>query len=237
MRRIMLLILLAFAGPASAQSYQDEFDVRFGSARVAQLILAVNETGETYALAGRANSTGLVAIFRSFRFDLAATGRRNGNAFIAFSYREDVDTGQRASTVSMRWQGGTPVIDARAPDGPIEAWDIEPSAQTGTIDPLSALYSVLRPRPEAELCNLNQAVFDGRRRSQITLGAPRADGATRVCGGAYRRIAGFSPEDMAERTEFPFTASFVQDAAGQWILQSVDLQSLYGPVRITRSEP
>lgn len=235
MRRFILALLLTLAGPLSAQSYQDAFDLRFGTARVARLILAVNDTGDSYALAARAESTGLVAIFRALRFDVAATGDRTGDRLTSLSYREDVDTGRRASTVSMRWQGGAPVIDARMPDGPAEAWDIEPAAQTGTIDPLSALYSVTRPRAETALCGFTHADFDGRRRSEVTLGRLREDGEFRLCNGIYRRVAGFSPDEMAERVEFPFNARFAQGADGLWSLQSVELQSLFGAMRITRA--
>ena len=235
MMRCLLVILILAAAPAAAQT-QQEFDVRFGALRVAQLILAVREEGASYALAGRAESTGMVAVFRRFRFDMAATGTRGAAGLASLSYREDIDTGRRASTVDMRWQGGVPVVDARSPDGPPEPWDIDPPEQTGTIDPLSALYSLARPRPEAELCNIALAVFDGRRRSALSLGPATVDGAGRICGGLYARVAGFSPEDMAERREFPFTARFASGPDGLWALTSVELQSLYGPVRILRTE-
>lgn len=236
MRSALFALALALAPPALAQTTQDAFDVRFGAIRVAQLILAVNDTGSGYALAGRAESTGLVAVFRALRFDMAATGTRTSGRLSALTYREDIDTGRRASTVEMRWQGGVPVIDAQSPAGPAEPWHIDPQAQTGTIDPLSALYSLARPRAEGALCNFTQTVFDGRRRSSLSLGPVRAEGAMRVCAGAYTRVAGFSPEEMAEQTRFPFTATFAEITPGQWALTSVDLASLYGPVEIVRTE-
>lgn len=235
MRHFIFVFLVFLAQPAATQSYQDSYELRFGTLQVARLVLAVNATADGYALAGRAESTGLVGLFRTLHFDMNATGTHSGNQFAAQSYREDVDTGRRASTVDMQWQDGRPVVITRAPLEPQAAWHIDPATQTGTIDPLSAVYSIARPRPEAELCGFELDVFDGRRRSQVMLGSPTVQNGRIICRGAYSRRAGFSPEEMAEQTEFPFTAVFAPTTQGLWVLESLDLASLYGAMRITRA--
>ncbi|MBF9034024.1 DUF3108 domain-containing protein [Rhodobacterales bacterium HKCCE2091] len=227
------LVLMAAGVPA--QTAQQEFDVRFGGVRVARLVLAAREDGGAYAVAGRAESTGMVAVFRSLRFDMEAAGRIDGERPVPASYAEDVDTGRRVSTVTLRFSGGRPVVDAITPADPPQPWDVDPAAQAGAVDPLSALYRLARPRLSDALCGWSEAVFDGRRRSDLVVGPPVPMAGGVACEGLYRRVAGFPPEDLAERRDFPFTAFFSETAEGRWVLTRVDLQSLYGAVRITRN--
>ena len=236
MRWISWVFVLILASPVSGQTQQISYDVRVSGLRVASVIVAINDDGSTYALASRTESIGLASLFRDLRFDMAATGTIRDGRLMPLSYREDVDTGRRASLVAMRWQGGIPVIDARQPAGQLGSWDIDPADQSGTLDPLSAMYSIARPRPADALCDFGQEVFDGRRRSGLALAPAAWDGDARSCTGRYTRIAGFTPEEIAERTEFSFDVRFERRGDGLWVLTSVDLQSLYGPVRIVRAE-
>ncbi|MBF9030224.1 DUF3108 domain-containing protein [Rhodobacterales bacterium HKCCE3408] len=234
LRFLLAGVALVIATGASAQTYRQDFDVRWNGLRVARLVLAVRDEEAAYALAGRAESTGMAAIFRSVRAEMSAQGSFDGDRPRPFAYSEDLDTGRRASTVTLSYRDGVPEIVARNPDGPPEPWDIDPADQSGTIDPLSALFSLVRPRAAEATCGWSEDVFDGRRRSRLMLGTaePSADGIS--CPGLYERIAGFRPEELADRTDFPFRATFREGPDGLWVLTGIELQSLYGPVEISR---
>lgn len=231
---IRLLVLLA-VWPTMLMAGDDltaRFDVRFGPLRVAEIVIAATETGDAYAAAGRVTGAGLAGAFRDIHFDMAAEGRRDGPHLVPLTYREDVNTGRRASRVALRYVDGLPVVVSALPVRATRDWDIDPAEQPGTIDPMSALYRLARPRPLAELCNWSVAVFDGRRRSSLSLDVAEADGASLLCEGRYARIAGFPPEAMAERGVFPFTAEYRRLPDGDWRLTRVVAQTLYGRVRI-----
>lgn len=239
MFRLACLIFVFLAAPLHADTVQHRFDLQFRGLTVAHLTLAENTAYRAdglYAIAGRAESTGLAALLREFRFDMQSSGAWDGTGtgFRPQSYVDDVQTGRRISSVDMRWQSGAPSVLSRSPDTS-EPWDIDPAQQTGTVDPLTALFALARSREEPELCDWSLELFDGRRRSRVSLQPTQPNGDTIDCVGVYTRVAGFSPDNMAEQTDFPFTAQF-QRSGDLWTLTQVDLQSLYGAMRIFRTE-
>lgn len=235
----LLTAAILLATPLRAEVIQTHFDMHLRGLNIARLTLADDTSYRdhaAYAIAGRLESTGLAGLFRDLRFDMQSIGDWRDGEIISQRYIEDVNTGRRASQVDMRWQDGIPVVEASTPGTAQEPWRLDPATQRGTIDPLSAVYALARTRPLGQLCDWSQDVFDGQRRSALSLGPATQSGDHTICQGAYRRVAGFSPEDMSERTEFPFTAHFTQGPDG-WRLTQVDVQSLYGLVRITRVQP
>ena len=72
------------------------------------------------------------------------------------------------------------------------------------MDPLTAMFATLRDVAPGQECQVSLKMFDGRRATRLTLGGRQAAGDKVTCAGEYRRVAGFSPEDMAEKTRFPF---------------------------------
>ena len=81
------------------------------------------------------------------------------------------------------------------------------------MDPLTAGWLLLRDVAPAELCSQDLSVYDGRRATRMVLGdaIPTEDGVT--CPGVYLRQAGYPPEDLAERTRYPFTLRYVEAGA------------------------
>ena len=232
---VLRLVLIACLMPASALAQEDiiaRYQVRFGPLRVADVMFQATETDSAYAAAGRVTSAGLAGAFRDIRFALSSQGWRDGTGPVPHFYREDVDTGRRVSEVEISYLSGIPSVQRIMPDPPPAAWDLSPEDQAGTLDPMSALYILARPRPLARLCDWSVAVFDGRRRSVLRLDPAETDGQDATCEGAYQRVAGFPPEDMAERRVFPFQATFTAMANGDWRLTRVETQTLYGRVRI-----
>jgi hypothetical protein len=230
--RLVLFLSLLPASAFAQADYTARYQIRFGPLRVAEAILQANETGDSYAAAGRVTSAGLAGAFREIRFDLASEGLIEASGLRPLAYREDVNTGRRLSEVALGYENGFPTILhalSLTDPGP---WALDPARQSDTIDPMSALYMIARPRGFDALCDWSILVFDGVRRSSITLGPVVLGGEVARCAGAYRRLAGFSPEDLDERQVFAFNAEFSQMEDGAWRLTRVETQTLYGRVRL-----
>ncbi len=82
----------------------------------------------------------------------------------------------------------------------------------GTVDPLTALYATLRDVDAGQECKIKLPMFDGRHSSQIVLGKPTVKGNADPCTGEYRRLAGFSDKEMAEKQRFAFTLTYAPTA-------------------------
>lgn len=218
--------------PVRAQEHS-RFDVRFRGVPVASVTVVSRETASAYALAGQVRAAGIGGLFADIRFDMAVEGQMSRAGPQPLSYREDVDTGRRQSRVEMSWSGITPRITAQDP--PPNPGAVPAASAAGPTDPLTALWQVLRDRPDGALCDRLLQVFDGARRSQLGLAAPHIADDTAQCAGEYRRLAGFPAAEMAERDSFPFTAHY-ERSGDVWRLTDVETSSLYGQVRIQRRD-
>lgn len=204
------------------------FSVAIRGITAGTLTVKGSETGGSYQTTGVLQSGGLVGLVKSLKYTAKARGAVRGNRFSPSRYDENADTGKRKSKTTMTYSGGVPKVVAGS------TGDLKPSSQKGTVDPQTAIYAAFRDVDEADVCKLNVQMFDGKRRSQVQLRSPRAEGAMIKCDGEYRRLKGFSAEDMAEKTRFPFNLFYAKTADGRYRVEKVVTQTLYGNATMTR---
>lgn len=232
---LTLSALLATASHAETIKDQAIFDLELRGITAGTLSFSANQEGEGYAVVGRLASSGLLAMVRKVSYDARAQGRIKAGRYIPSRYSEKADTGKRQSESVIEYQGGVPEVRVYNPPRDPAPFDVDASTQGGSVDPLTALYATLRDVAPGQECNRTVQMFDGRRASQLALGKPQAgtDG-TVTCPGEYRRVAGFSPEDMAEKTRFPFTLTYTPVETGVMRVTEVAMESLYGRARLVR---
>ncbi|MEP3347842.1 MAG: DUF3108 domain-containing protein [Litoreibacter sp.] len=228
-----LTLTLALTAPqmAAADGSTDaKFSVSIRGLTAGTLTVKGQESGGSYKASGVLQSGGLVGLVAKVKYSASTSGRVKGNRFSPTRYDEKADTGKRKSSSSMSYKGGVPTVSdyVSTPNG------VKPSTQKGTVDPMTALYAAFRDVGEAQVCKLDVKMYDGKRRSQVKLSSPRADGDMIKCDGEYRRLAGFSAEDMAEKTRFPFNLFYAKTADGRYRVEKVVTQSLYGTAVMKR---
>jgi hypothetical protein len=237
MRALLLpgLLSLSLAAPACAdQKDAAVFDISIRGITAATLQFGGSIKGRSYAAAGVLKSSGILGILKRIRYDASVAGSVAKGRFTPARYVEKADTGKRQSEAVMAYRAGVPQVKSYNPPRPAGQDGIDPATQGGTVDPLTALYAALRDVPVAEACTLKVFLFDGRRRSQVVLTAPKAEGETITCRGEYRRLEGFSPDDMAEKSRFPFTLTYVPAGDGMVHVGEISMDTLYGKGRMIR---
>lgn len=227
-----LALGLMLASPAAAETAK--FDLVLAGITAGSFSYDADIDDKTYSVTGRLKTSGMAAMLRKVSYTAAASGSVRGKTLQASRYDERADTGKRQSEVSMVWKAGVPQVVSYAPARKPRAWDIDAAAQTGTVDPLSAMLAVLRDVPAGQECGVRVAMFDGRRATEVSTGAPKTAGDRVICAGEYRRVAGFSPDDMAEKTRFPFTLTYAPGPGGQMQVQEVTMDTLFGKGRLVR---
>jgi hypothetical protein len=236
----VLLVLAAPATtPAQAQTAKvkdaAEFSVVVKGITAGTLSYSGVQDGAGYAVQGRLSTSGLAAFLRQFRYDAKARGSLSQGRYIPSSYTENADTGQRQSEATMGYAGGVPQVKVYKPARKPRSYDLDPASQGGTVDPLTAMYATLRDVDAGQECKVSLKMFDGRRASRLTLGKPRAEGEQVICTGEYRRIGGFPPEDMAEKTSFAFTLTYAPaPVEGRMQVVEVAMDTLFGRARMVR---
>jgi len=187
-----------------------------------------------YTVNGLIENTGLTRIFRKFAYRGAAWGIVNGAQLNPLVYRENADTGRRVSEVELSYDQGVPRVlryispKPAGPDAP------DPESQSGTVDPLTAIYALLRDVPRSGACKLDVVIFDGRRRSRIFMGQAADAGAIPVCKGVYERLQGFTAKEVSRHTRFDFVLSYSDPGTGRLRVEKIVFDSFYGTAALVR---
>jgi len=231
---LALAAALATTAPALADGASSgTFDLDIRGFRAGVLQFSGTTSGSSYAVAGKLESTGLAAAIRKIRYDAKSSGRVSSGQWSPARYEEQADTGKRQSQSRMEYSGGVPAeMIKESREGRPNF--VDPATQGGTVDPLTALYATLHDVQVGQACDLKLVMFDGARRSQITLSSAEQDGETITCAGEYRRLAGFSDKEMAEKQRFPFRLTYGAAEGDMVRVVSVTMDSLYGRASLTR---
>lgn len=234
---MVLTIAVALAQPALAQTAQEaaSFTVTINGLPVGAFSFAANRKGPAYAVKARASSSGLAGILRPFTLVSTARGVETDGRYSPQSYVSQSDGARAGRGGELAFKSGVPVVikadEEREPGAPI----VDPATQKGAVDPLTALYAVLRDTPREAACSLDLRLFDGHRGSRMTLSNPSATGDGVTCAGLYRRIDGYPPQELAERPTFRFSVTYQPTEGGQLRATELSLDSSYGPARLTRN--
>lgn len=239
MRLIASLIVLmaALGGPVAAgtaQSQQHLYTIKVRGLPVGTLSLALEATARSYAAAARVESTGLAAIVRSFHFAGTSRGALDGGRPAPARYEETADTGRRQSRAVMVYKDGAPSVVEYASTSPWGADSPDPSTQDDALDPATALFSLFRAQEVGRTCGRTLVMFDGRRRSHVRLGDARSEGGETVCEGEYRRLAGFTPEELSRHVAFPMRVVLTTGPDGLARIERVEVRSVYGLATLHR---
>jgi hypothetical protein len=224
---------IALAGTGAAQAgEQMVYDIQLLGISLGQLYLAGEEARGSYAVEARFRSSGLMAAVSGFSAAMSVEGRVQGNAFAPLAYREDVETAQRRTWAELRYAGGVPRLTGEK-QGTETAPPVDPATQAGTLDPLTPTWIVMRDQPRDGLCRMDEVLFDGARRTRITLKPVGQEGDRVRCSGRFERLAGYAPEDLAQQSTVPMV--LIYEPWGEMMrLQSLRFGTPLGQVQVTR---
>lgn len=229
-----LCLSLGLSGAAMAAD-EGVFDISVAGVRAATLSYAGRIEAGQYAASGQLRSTGLLRFFAQVAYGAEVQGSYRAGRFQPRHYRETAQEGDESYAAEMRYLRGVPQPKGYAPprSRPTEALD--PASQAGTVDIMTVVFAVLRDQPREAVCDLAKQLFDGVRRSQVTLANPQvlADGPIR-CAGEYRRLQGFSAKAMAERQSFPFTMTYLPLPDGRYRVHEIRTPTTFGNAVIQR---
>lgn len=233
--RLFVASLLLAAAPARAQDGTAEatFDITVRGFLVAVVGMTGIEQNGAYSTRGRMETRGIAGVLRKAYYHGYARGRRQGARYVPEFYEERADTGRRKSEAVIEYTRGVPSLKKYSPPRPVKPQDVDPATQGGTLDPMTAIYVLLRDRPVEELCTDRIKTFDGKRLAEVVLGGLRREGEMWRCDGVYRRLRGFTEKEMSRKVEFPFTSLWrVSDGVAR--VEIVETDTLYGRARLER---
>lgn len=228
------LITVMLAGPGAAEQANQSYSVYVGGLRAGTINLATDVNNDSYAARGVVKADGLLALFSDFGFDGTVRGALSGkwNARPR-SYQGAHKNRSGARNTVMAFSGNRPVSIEMTPKREKRSYDIDPLAQSGTVDPITASFMLLRDRPAEAACSQKIEIFDGVKRSRISLGKRQKTDTGWACGGTYERLAGFSQREMEKKRQFDFLLFFTEKD-GLAMVEKFQTESIAGKVVAVR---
>jgi len=219
---------------AEAQIDQRRYDVRIAGFPIGQVNYDVKVTGSKYELQGFLGSTGFFGSFINTRYSGAVIGSLTRSTLKPRIFRGRFERGRQFATVDIEFAGNRPVKVTRFPARPAQPYDIDPKSVSGVIDPISALYFLMRDRPAKALCKQDFMIFEGNRTARIIVqDDPKSeDGMT--CLGAYIRVGGFTDAQLEDRTQFPFRLYYVPTQSGNFTVSRFVATTIFGNATAVR---
>ncbi len=232
---VAMLLCLCTLTPARADD-RGVYDVLLGSVPVGVFAFSGVEARGRYSLAGQLRTTGLIGAVTNVRYDAKTVGRVQGRRFVPSVYEEQATIGNRKTDLTITYRNGVPLPPRFSPPRENGRSGVEPAEQGDALDLLSALYILFRETPSSELCSFRTFIFDGVRRTGLTLQALRRSPTEVVCRAEYRRIEGFSVAELRRRETFDFQLVYTPVGGGLWQVDRADLESVYGVVSLKKRD-
>lgn len=239
-KRVLVFVFLCLAAPAAAGQTGGAFAVRALGVKVGDFSLTGSVSAGKYTASAQFVTTGLIGAVASVHFLLSATGTRSGSRFAPQHYAEQMDTGERRSRARLTYSGGVArstgaqtgdrSTGAQTGGGPHAVSDAQ---QQGAVDPLTAMFVVLRDQPREGLCRTRQTIFDGERLSRIVLTTRSEAGGEVTCTGLFRRLAGFAPDVMRKHRQFALRVTYAP-AGSVMRAMRMRAETIYGPATLVR---
>lgn len=227
--RAVVVAALSAGSPALAGS--TVYDLSLKGVRLGEITIDAEQSGDSYRAASRIVSTGLVGAFTDFGFEGEASGRLAADGSVAPERFRAKSVSPRAKRrTEIDWQGAMPVrVSVEPPRGK----EPDPARMVGALDPVSAGFALLRDNAPENVCATRVDVYDGSRRSRLTLGAPVAGEGTLSCSGSYARLEG-EAHSLSSQTEYPFTLVFRERGDGLMRLDRIETQTRFGRAVVAR---
>lgn len=182
---LLLLPLLLASGSGFAESQRLRYFVWVGGAVLFDLTLGYALDSQDYAVELSGELVGVPSLFYDFTLSASAAGTLPGGRPVPARYRlELVDDGKPEWLRLDYDAAGLPARSAEPPLGDEGRGPLSPADIRGALDPLGAILALLL---QGGACEGSAAIFDGRRRFDVTL-ADR--GAGRLKASAYNVYSG-----------------------------------------------
>ncbi len=234
-RYLLLLSVLAAGFPASADTELHRFGLYFGGVKAAQVEVRADVASAKYAVTATMQASRILSIFADFEHESSASGRVRNGELVPTRFESRTKTPKRQSEVEMEFRSGRPVVLSYRPERDPRPYDVNPSDQRGTRDLTTTALLMFRSVAREDLCNTTYELFDGRRRTRVTLAEPEFKDTEAVCQGTFFRVAGYPQHVIDEKSEFDVTFTYESTGGDRYRVRKFSAETTVGRAHAVRN--
>ena len=213
-----------------------KFGVFVAGIRIGNFNLAAQSDGRSYGTSAIAKETGLASWLADFRYKASAMGWIRAGDLVPVTFEESLTENGESSSTEIKFRNGKPYEVAMRSESNENETPLDPLRQGIVLDPLTVMYLMTRDVQSGEVCSGSFIMFDGVRRSRLSLGTPVPLGDGFECRSSYERIEGWTEEEMNEQKVFPFNLEYepLDGRAGWYRMVEISAPTSLGRFRVSR---
>ena len=211
-------LALTYSGSAVAASgeFELEYRVQWGNSFLGRSIANWVIDDQSYRLTGNAKSEGALSFFYDFEGKNELSGRIADGAYQPSRFASDSTYDDDGYITEVIWDKGNarPTYTVTPEPELDEVHPLDPDSLDDVLDPFSAMLTALAAFEKTKSCEGVYRIFDGRRRSDVTLidlgtTTLEADrtwsykGNATICGSASKMLGGHEIKDEKDKDEEP----------------------------------
>ena len=146
-RILTLAAAMALTIPTCAAAQTEDkatFDLKIRGLRAGYVSLSAVQSGQSYIASGALKSGGLASLLKNFSYTARSEGSVTRGRYRPAGYAETASSGKKSSKRTIAYSGGKPVSVKTVPARVPKPYDVAPATMSGSVDPMTALYAVLR---------------------------------------------------------------------------------------------
>ena len=201
---------------ATSGEFELEYRVQWGNSFLGRSIANWVIDDQSYRLTGTAVSEGALSFFYDFEGKNELSGRISNGIYQPSRFASDSTYNDDGYVTEVIWSNGNPRPSYSVTPEPEleEVHPLDPDSLDDVLDPFSAMLTALAAFEKTNSCKGEYRIFDGRRRSDVTLidlGTTTLEsdrtwsyqGKATICGSASKMLGGHEIKDEKDKDEEP----------------------------------
>jgi len=201
---------------ANTSEFELEYRVQWGNSFLGRSIANWTIDSQSYQLKGTAASEGALSFFYDFEGKNELSGRIIDGQYQPTRFSSDSTYNDDGYVTEVKWQDGQsrPLFSVTPEPELDEVHPLDPDSLDNVLDPFSAMLTALASFEMTGSCKGEYRIFDGRRRSDVTLvdlGTTTLEGdrtwsykgKATICGSASKMLGGHEIKDDKDEDEEP----------------------------------
>ena len=230
----------------SSQSHELAYRVQWGNSFLGRTVASWEFDANSYQLSGTAKSEGALSFFYDFTGDNQLTGKMVNGTYQPVRFSSQSAYNKEAYDTEITWQDGQDRPDYRTvPEPDLEKYfPLDEATLDNVTDPYSAMLTALDVLAKTGSCDGTYRLFDGRRRSDLTLvdlgkATLEADrpwsfsGDAVICGSANKLLGGHQRDsdfDNDEEPDFEKVKIYVAKLHDKLMPVRIEIDNFFGDV-------
>lgn len=220
-----LALSVAYSGAAEESERGDptdarRYDVSLSGFPVGRVTYEYWQQGSDYQVQAFMGSSGFFGAFISTKYSGASVGKWRRGVPQPSAFRGRFQQGRKFADVDVRYSGNRPTKVERFPEADPPPQAVLPKDVRDALDPISALYFMMRDRKAGALCRQDITIYEGGHTARVVTqeSEPPSDEtetAVKSCNGLYIRTGGFTEAELEEFPQFAFRMEYVPLSDGE----------------------